>query len=199
MGIIGVSITKRVSYRESTQEFSNVYFYEITPVPTNAAAADPIIDEVKAYEVPLHSTEVTFVRGRLWTAGGSPAANEMISQKNLSGTGNQAPNSSLDRERAVLAYWPAGVDSRGKPVFLRKWYHSCGGCAGVAFVAGEMQQTVSLTSTKRDQIAAAVNDVEIIQGGAGTLRAESGRQRTGNILIHKFLEHHQLGDQWRAQ
>src|SRR5215212_6967079 len=121
---IGVSTTKSVSFRLSTQEFSNVYYYEMLAYP-DVAAANTLIDNIVALEKTFHGTNVTFLRGRCWKQIGTPSLNEMITQKNLSGTGSRAPVTSLDRERAWLFRIRAGVDSRGNPVYLRKWYHAC--------------------------------------------------------------------------
>src|SRR5215204_847883 len=131
MARIGVSITKNTPFRNSVQEFTNVYYYDVDNQPS-AAQADTFIDNLTALEKTFHSSAVTFVRGRCWSAGGSPSANNMISQKLLSGTGARLANTSLDRERAFLFRIRAGVSSNGQPVFLRKWYHACG-----EFVSGQ--------------------------------------------------------------
>lgn len=204
MARIGISITKSVSFRGSVQEFSNVYYYESSSSLPSAADADTMIDQLKAIEVPFHSTLVTFVRGRLWSQGGSAGTNEMISQKNLSGTGSSTADSTLDKERAFLAYRRAGVDSRGKPVYLRKWYHSCGaGPGGVAVSTGMSAQTTAMTSTQRNSVGTAVSGISPIgTGGASwTICSKAGRPPdSGSPWIgHTWLEHHQLGDQWRAQ
>lgn len=196
MARYGVSITKRVSFRGFEQEFSNVYFYgHPTAIQTNPGA---FIDDIVAIERDLHSTDVTFVRAAFWSAGGGPVANEMIHQKSLSGTGNQATNTSMDRERAVLIQWPAGKDSRGRPVFLRKWFHSCGAAAGQAFTTSQLQQTSGLLDAQRTAIANSANRLRIMGAvDQWLLMSKNGREHTGPGTCHKFLEHHQLGEQWR--
>jgi hypothetical protein len=198
MPLKAISITKRIAFRESTQEFTNVYHYE-TLVPSTVSEATARINEVSDLEKTWHSSAVSFVRGRFWTAGGTKEENQMITQVNLSGTGGTTDVSSLDRERAFLIMWAAGFDSRGKPVFLRKWYHACGNVPGITVSAGHMANTTAFTDTQRSTLATAVNAVRVIGSGAYDLRAESGRAPTGNAVAHKFLEHHQLGDMWRAQ
>lgn len=196
--IVGVALTKSVSFRGVQQEFTNVYYYE--DVTAVAVPAQTLIDDIKATEVSLHSSDVTFVRAKVWKAGGTPAQNEMVLQVPLSGTGNQAANTSMDRERAVLVRWPAGLDSRGHPVYLRKWYHSCGGCNGNTFSASHLQNTGSLNSTIRNSIATKCDELSQIGTlNAWALVAESGRTRSGagTPECHEWLEHHQLGDMWR--
>src|SRR5215212_8622230 len=152
---IGVSITKSVSFRLATQEFSNVYYYEMLAFP-DVAAADTLIDNLVTKEKTFHGTSVTFVRGRLWKQIGTPAENEMITQKNLSGTGARAAATNLDKERAWLFRVRAGVDSRGNPVYLRKWYHACAEFVSAQGVnTGVLEQVAGWTQAQRDaQVAA---------------------------------------------
>jgi len=202
MAQIGISITKQTSFRNSTQEFSNVYYYTGGSTP-NATQADALIDELTALEKTFHGTNVTFVRGRLWTETGNKATNNMISQKNLSGTGARTPVTSLDKERAFLFRLRAGVDSRGQPVYLRKWFHAC-----AAFYSGQtvnstlLDNTSGFTSTERSNMVSQMNTIGGLSAAAGPwgLCAKSGRQPTAGEtwVAHPFLEHHQLGDMWRA-
>jgi hypothetical protein len=200
---IGISITKQVAFRGSTQEFSNVYYYEVLTLPS-ISAADTIIDNLTTLEKTFHGTNVTFIRGRCWSETGNKATNEMITQKNLSGTGARTTITGLDKERAFLFRIRAGVDSRGNPVYLRKWYHAC-----AEFVASQgigstiLDNSTGWSQAQRDAQVAAMNAIGNANGSAGNpaLVAKSGRGITGGSTwsAHQFLEHHQLGDQWRAQ
>lgn len=193
---IGISVTKSVSFRGVQQEFANTYHYHHPTALT--APYESLVDEIIAEERKFHSTDVTFVRCAVWTSGGLPAQNEMKFQKNLSGLGLASTNASQDRERAVLIRWPAGVDTRGKPVYLRKWYHSCGSFNTTAFVAGNLQNTAAIASGERTTIAAAAEALREIGGAESwNLVAQSGRENTGQAQCHAYLEHHQLGDMWR--
>lgn len=193
----GVSITKSVSFRGAAQEFSNVYHYNGATL--TVANADALAAALKALEVPLHSSDVTFVRYKVWSSGGSPSSNNMVSQGNLSGTGSGGVNLSMDRERAVLVRYAAGTDSRGHPVYLRKWFHSCGGCAGVGFAAGQLQNTAQIAGADRTLIQNATDDflTVTVGGNAYNLVAESGRAGGTPVVAHAYLEHHQLGEMWR--
>jgi hypothetical protein len=198
MAITGISITKRVAYRDSLQEFSNVYFYRVLTQP-NQTQAEALIDEITTFEKTIHASVVTFVRGRCWSAGGTNQDNNMRVQKPLSGVGATTATVSIDRERAHLFRWPAGLDSRGKPVYLRKYYHCLGPVAGVATGQTQLTGEAGFSQGNRDTMAAAINAIRLIGGGAYQLCAESGRDSAGPAEAHKYLEHHQLGDQWRAQ
>lgn len=200
---VGISITKSVPFRNSVQEFSNVYYYQNTGSLPSQSGAAAMIDELVAIEKTMHSTAVTFVRGRCWSQGGSPGTNEMIEQHNLSGTGSQTLVTNMDKERAFLFRWRAGSDSRGNPVYLRKWYHSCGRFdVAVAVATSYLENTTGFTSGERTTLEGKANNINTLTSGGGgwELVAKSGRQRTtGAAVAHPFLEHHQLGDMWRAQ
>jgi hypothetical protein len=202
MSRIGISITKTVLFRGVQQEFSNVYYYTNLAGLPDAAGADALIDQLTALEKTFHSTLVTFVRGRCWSQVGSPAGNNMISQKNLSGTGARSVVANMDRERAFLFRLRAGVDSRGQPVYLRKWYHSCGFFASISIDSGKLENTSGFTSTEKDTMRTAVQGIGSLSGSGGPwdLCAKSGRMATAGEVWqpHTYLEHHQLGDQWRA-
>jgi hypothetical protein len=200
---IGVSITKNTSFRNALQEFSNVYYYDVNNKPS-VAQADAFIDNLTALEKTFHSTLVNFVRGRCWTETGNKATNEMISQKNLAGIGTRSATQIIDKERAWLFRLRAGVDVRGNPVYLRKWYHACGEfVSGQGIATGISANTSGWSAAERNAQVAAMQAIGNANGSPElpVLVAKSGRAPTGGSSweAHAFLEHHQLGDQWRAQ
>src|SRR5215203_929881 len=200
---VGVSITKSVAFRNSVQEFSNVYYYELLTTP-DESAAQALIQNLVTLEKTFHSTAVTFVRGRLWTQEGSPGTNNMITQINLSGTGARATSAQLDKERAFLFRIRAGNDSRGNPVYLRKWFHACGQFVSAQSIPTAVSENTSGWSTaERNAQVAAMQAIGDANGsnGAPKLVAKSGRQIDvgASWSAHQFLEHHQMGDMWRAQ
>lgn len=204
MSIIGISITKETVFRDSNQEFSNVYYYKNDPgaIPS-AAGAQAIVDTLIALERTWHSTQVQFTHSRVWSAGGSAATNNMINEATLSTAGLATLSSSLDRERAILIQYEAGFDSRGHRVYLRKWYHICGNFPGAAGATGSAQtaNTAAIPSGDRVVISNTVDDIITVAGenGPWLLCAKSGRALTSSSPgCHKYLEHRQLGDQWRG-
>lgn len=193
----GLSITKTVSFRGVQQPFSNVYYYNIPSV--SEADAVTLANYVKGQEAWWHSADVTFTAYKVWTGGGTTGANHMISQGALTGVGLAVTDTAMDRERAVLVSWRAGNDSRGHPVYLRKWYHSCGQFGSVSFSAGVKQQTVQIPSSSLTIINGAVDAIrQFTQAGITfALCGPTGRPTTGPTTAYPWLEHHQLGDQWR--
>lgn len=197
--IIGISLTKSVPFRGADQEFSNVYHYLLDTAVT--APWQSIVDELVAFEKSIHSQDVTFVRAQGWKAGGTPADNTMEHQEELTGTGTaSAMPAAMDRERAFLFRWPAGADVRGKPVYLRKWYHTCGTFGGIGYTPSDavLQNVAEIPSVIRDSLADVVSAVNEVGGTeAWDLCAPSGRTWQAQPQCHRYLEHHQLGDMWR--
>jgi hypothetical protein len=203
MAIIGLSITKECAFRDSIQPFSNMYFYNngLGGAP-DQTAANNILDELVAIEKTFHSIQVEFVFGRIWLQTLTEIGTVMIHQKALTGTGVTSDSGSLDRERAFLFRRRAGQDSRGQPVYLRKWYHSCGQFPGSgALSANQLANQAGFTQAVRDAMAANVNDISGLASGGGgwEICSKGGRAPTeANWQAHRYLEHHQLGDQWRG-
>lgn len=203
MARIGISITKSCAFRNSTQEFTNTYFYE-GPAKPDEAGATALINELVGVEKSFHSSLVTFVRGRCWSQTGDKATSEMIAQINLSGTGSTSAITSMDRERAYLFRKRAGNDSRGNPVYFRKWYHSCGQFdPAVGVAANIMENTTGFSAANKTAFSNRMNGINGLGAGGNTwiYCAKSGRTATAGATwdSHNFLEHHQLGDMWRAQ
>jgi len=201
MARLGCSITKSTSFRGVAQEFSNTYYYEYGGVVGEGAGIS-LIDALVALEKPIHASSVTFVRGRCWTAGGTNAQNTMIAQKALSGTGTNAGSlSSVDKERAFLVRFRAGNDSRGNPVYLRKWWHLDLGAIASTTISNDVGRNIAqLPQAVRDQLVTWADQFKsvTVSGLSATLVAESGRGIDGATQAHPYLEHHQLGDMWRT-
>lgn len=179
-----------------------MYYYDMGTLP-NAAAADAIIDNIVTKEKTMHSSAVTFVKGRVWEQTGDKATTQMISTKNLSGTGSMSTVAGFDKERAFLVRLRAGVDVRGNPVYLRKWFHACGQFDAAVGSSGTiLENTGGFNTSERNAIVAKVGWIGDANGSAGVpkLCAKGGRQPdTGATWnAHQYLEHRQLGDMWRA-
>jgi len=198
----GASVEKATLFRAFQQPFANVYHYEApTIAPTALVDLENLLDQIVAFEKTIHATDVNFLRARLWSTGtGSQATNQMLVDKDLTGTGSGTNSLTLDRERAILIRWPAGTNSRGRPVYLRKWYHVCGTFTGFAISNGVLQQTAMIDGASRTTIENKADDIQTLELSAtpvAELCAQSGRETTGQGQAHPYLEHRQLGDQWR--
>lgn len=204
MGQITVSILKKCAFRGAVQHFSNTYTYRSPGLnPSTTIAQDAIIDEIVNKEKAFHSTAVTFVKARMWSSGGSRAENVMLREKSLSGTGTAPTVTAFDPERAVLVQWEAGKDNRGRTVRLKKWYHVNGSFGNIAIAASHLTQQASFSAADRDAIANQADGLTRVGVSPEVwgLTAESGRERTGDgkPRAHAWLEHHQLGEEWRGR
>jgi hypothetical protein len=206
MPIIGITITKETAFRDSVQQFTNMYFYNngVGTVP-GQAEAEALIDELVVSEKKWHTSVCEFVYARCWHQTLLQITTEMIFQKALSGLGGGGSQSvNMDKERAYLFRWRAGNDSRGQPVYLRKWYHTAGGfgTALSAPASGYLANTTGFSASERTAMANLVQEVANLGGSPGPwdLCAKSGRGITGSVFpeSHRYLEHHQMGDNWRG-
>jgi hypothetical protein len=200
---VGVEIKKRVAFRDSTQEFSNVYYYTWLGLDPGEALAIECIDRLVVLEKAIHATSVTFISGRLWSAGGSKADNKMIAQKSLSGTGALTPVAGLDAERAFLIKWNAGLSVTNKPVSNKKWYHAMAGIGGVAVSSSHTSQATGYDAAQREAIRVKVADFNpLVFSSPGAVTAKltnkaGDREAEETAIPYRYLEHHQLGDAWR--
>jgi hypothetical protein len=193
---VGVAITMSSPFRDSTQEWTNVFHYK--DGTALVAPSEAMIDEITAQLKTYHSTLVNFVRAKVWSSGGTKAQNQMLFAKNLSGTGQSVAGSRVAKERAVLIRWPAGFDVRGLPVYLRKWFHVCGNFAAQATsIDGILQNSTGFDQATRTAMATAANNLKRVIAPTWILCSESGREAAADAQAHKYFEHHQLGDMWR--
>src|SRR5215204_349550 len=197
----GLAIQKRVAYRGGIQHFNNTYYYQTDIGTANLNDLNLLVDEVVAKEKAMFATAVTFVQARLWSQIGTPAENEMLIDKALTGTGALIPGAYHDRERAFLVRWRAGVDTKGRPVYLRKWWHLLANTIGAAGITQAMlEQTAELAAGTRSALETFADSVANFTTAGSQVRlvAKSGRQITGGTQAHRYLEHRQLGDEWRG-
>jgi|SRR5215211_1518987 len=198
MARIGISCEKNTLFRGFQQPFWNTYYYErVLGLQTGEAVA--IRDEIVNAEKSLHANNVNFVRLRIWTADGNAGENEMLHDFSLSGVGVLTPNINMDKERAFLIRWAAGKDSRNHNVYLRKWYHTCGNPAAGIIPTNVMANEATLSTALRNEMATKAQDLKVVGGTVDTwsLCSKVGRNVEGDAECHRYLEHHQLGDQWR--
>lgn len=203
MARFGVNILKRTAFRGGVQSFGNTYYFETgvagTPGVTQLTA---LVDDIVAKEKAKHATTVNFIRGRLWSQIGTPAQNQMLVDKALSGAGTQSADASVDRERAYLVRFRAGVDSLGRPVYLRKWFHLECRIVGGSIPAQEVANVTEVSASDRTAVEALGDSLKSITVGTPAvtyqLVSKNGREIDGATQAHRFLEHHQFGEEWRG-
>jgi hypothetical protein len=197
----GLNILKRCAFRLGIQHFGNTYYYEVNIGAGNLTDLNLLVDEVVAKEKAIHASTVTFVRARLWSQVGTQSQNNMLIDRNLSGGGGLSEGLTTDKERAVLIRFRAGNDSKGRPVYLRKWYHvQSSTIGGEGITNGELVQSAELSAVKRAAMNTVGNSLAnfTVAGVPANLVSKGGRNIDGGTTVHRFYEHHQLGDEWRA-
>jgi hypothetical protein len=118
-----VSVNKSRSFRGKTEIWSNVYHYSLA-TNLDVTLATDLVDQIATAEKLCHSSGVTFEDGRVWEVGGTPAENETIVIRDLSGTGALAALDSTYAEACVVARCDTNRNtSTGRRIYLRKYYH----------------------------------------------------------------------------
>lgn len=172
---IAIAIEKETSWHGNLERFSNVYHYE-TDFTVNATNAGACIDALVTFEKPVHGSTVTFKTGRLWTTGGTPAQNETLLIKDLSGAGTLAGSIVLYKEAAVVVQSYTGRNSTtGKRIFLRKFIHACILPTGATSFMGD--GSGSLDATRKAPFLTYGDQIQEVVPAAGqlmTLEAPSG-------------------------
>jgi hypothetical protein len=122
---IAAALTKSLAWHGQQEEWSNVYHYDSGTLNVQAAEANRLIDALKTVEAQCLSTGVSFKRGRVWSAGGTPAENITIAIKDLTGAGTMASTGLMYSEACVVINLGTGrLTSTGKRIFLRKFMHA---------------------------------------------------------------------------
>lgn len=177
----GVSISKSFLWRGITEQFANVYHYNLA-TSLDATMADNLVTQLVAAEKPLFSGNVSFETARVWEAGGSPAANLTILIKDLPDVGTGAVVDQLYRELAVVVKWSTNrLTSTGRKIFLRKYLHVE---ALPSTVAGVRNGTTALTSGLKAPFlsyADTIREIAIASGPTVFLCAPGGQQVSDSL------------------
>ena len=192
-GVYAFSVRKTILWRGRTQGFSNLYHYDVE-APTESLLT-AFLTTLKAAEVPVHSTVVTFAEGRSWgPVQSNGRGGRMEAVTSFSGTGSATDSTSQYREAAYLIYWPLGrYGSKNRPQFLRKWIHTCSQIDSTGgFLKGDTAH--GATPAAITTYINAVRTVTPVGGGATyDLMSASGHVPISAGVFYPYLEHHQFG------
>jgi hypothetical protein len=119
--ILGVSLTKRTTWRGIEEEFSNVYHFQTAVDVTS----DQVVDGVLAAEREIFGNNVTFVNAKVWgPTDGTALQSRMLLQRDFANSGNLAVGAITAKELAAVVQWDTGrINLRGGRIFLRKYLH----------------------------------------------------------------------------
>lgn len=125
MAPYAVSITKRITWRGTTEQFSNVYHYDTSSPITTDSGWQSLVDQIVAIEKTIHYNVVTFVTSRVWgPTNAGPAASETRLIYDLSGTGSGSGGRIYAESAVVCQFFLGRASGTGRKRFLRKYYHS---------------------------------------------------------------------------
>lgn len=166
MAPFAVSITKRVLFRGSQEQFSNVYHYDLSTTINTDAGWDDLIAAIVAKERPFHSTQVTFVEGRVWGPTNQGQLQSITRRiTDLTGTGQNSGGGEIWPELCIVASFFVGRNpATQRKRFLRKYFHvqalmaSTGG-------SGATLGRAPLAAADKTPIANAMNDLKTITIG----------------------------------
>lgn len=189
MAIYGVEVTKSVTWRDTTEKFSNVYHYSLATNLDSTLATD-LVDQIAAAEKLCHGLAVTFEDGRVWSVGGTPSQNETIVIRDLSGTGSAASNAGYYVESAYVVRCDTNRNTTtGRRIYLRKYYHTLN---MVSSTQGMLSGANAITSTQWALVKTCMESLRELTLSPGsilvTLCAPGGQQvsdsRPVTVLPH---------------
>lgn len=139
-----LTIVKTFMYRGAPEEWSNTYFFTGT-LPSSPASWKTLADAVIADEVPLYDPNTSVVRAIGHQSGESVAVwsyDYAAASASVPGTFDLGTGTPQAGDSAAWLRWSTDqLTSKGKPIYLRSYFHP-------AYVVG-------LTAAERDEIAAA--------------------------------------------
>lgn len=121
-----LTIVKSFEYRDAPEEWSNTYFMT-GDLPSSPASWKTLADAVIADEVPLYDSSINVVRAIGHQAGQSVAVwsyDYEAASEEVPGTFNAVGTFPQGGDSAAWIRWSTDqVTSRGKPIYLRSYYH----------------------------------------------------------------------------
>ena len=184
-----------MTYQGRNEVFSNVYHYSLA-TNLDVALASDLVDQIAAAEKLCHSSSVTFEDGRVWSSGGTPAQNETIVIRDLSGTGTPAYTGGMLGEACVVVRCDTNRNtSTGRRIYLRKYYHTNGlASSAVGMYAG----ITALTATQKGPPQTCLETVRELTLAPGsvlvTLCAPGGQQVSDSrpVTVKDYLHTRQF-------
>jgi len=125
----GIIVTKSFDYRGEPEEWSNKYWFTDTE-PWNATQFRTVFDNIVTHEKALYSSATTVVSGygyndnaedahAVWSVDLTLAPNTPVSGTFVPGTAERQAGDS-----AIFCWWKTSrKNTRGKPIYLRKYFH----------------------------------------------------------------------------
>lgn len=183
MALYGVSITKNMQWRNTTEDFSNVYHYQLATTLDDTALAN-LVSQLVTAEKLVHTGNVTWKQGRVWLAGGTPAQNVTKLITDLSGTGSLTIGEHMYRELCVLIKFTTNrVSSTGRKITLKKFVHAESlPSTGIAQVEGAAALTSS-HKTPFQTYGDSIRELTLTGGTTVFLSSPNGQQVSDSLPV----------------
>jgi hypothetical protein len=125
---LGITLVKKMSYRgNANEEWSNTYWFDGAPPGTRAEAVSFVNDLISREKTLILGT-VTYVRAYVFTDNADHAHSAYVLDVTdigtVVGTMTTGTGTYPAGDQAAWIRWKTGrVTSKGRPVYLRKYYH----------------------------------------------------------------------------
>jgi len=168
---VAIAVTKERAFQGQLEQWANVYHYDVdgtSPLPN--ADGNDLIDDIVAAEKAIHAPAVAFKTARVWETGGTPAENETLIIRDLTGNGSMtAAETNIWQEACVVVAWDTGRNtSTGRKIYLRKFVHS-GGLPTV--VGGTQTGQAALTAAQKGPFTTYGQNIRVLTLATAAVQA----------------------------
>lgn len=189
-----ISVEKSTGFQGKTERWSNVYCYD-TPASTSAELS-ALADALVALETPVHATNVTITRVRIYTreglnGPGDPGNMYFVKDYTTAGTLPIVGAQPMYKEQAILCKFPLprkvlGGGALGRQRSLKKWLHPCSSSGwGTGPATGEF------TGTAPSYLTTYLSGIQVPVSGS-QLVSPDGTLPSGAGTVHPYWEHRQF-------
>lgn len=152
--VVGLTIVKKFTYRgNATEEFSNQYWLS-GAVPADPAGWLALFNALVAQEKTVYSSRVSVIAGYGYDSDADNAhavyVNDLAATP-VAGTLVTGGVPSLPGDSAVLLSWKTSrLNTRGKPIYLRKYFHDAYSGASTVYdtILGAQSAALAAFGTK---------------------------------------------------
>jgi len=181
---IGIQLTKRMTYRSVGEEWSNKYWLSGTP-PSTVSGWQALVDALIASEIQCYAASSEIVRAAAWDDNDPHAfvtwTRDYESESaSIPGTLPEEVGMKMAGDQAGMVEWKTTrKNSRGKWVYLRKYFHN-----GFQ-AAGDADYVSATTQAAYDRLAGTL--MGGLQGGVHRIRSQAQDEEIQSHLVSVYM------------